>query len=54
MPYKYNEKYTREVLTEAVVNSIGIVGELRLRHSRVNSKQEGAVAQRQEAQVLGT
>ena len=29
MPNKYNEKYTREVLTEAVANSISIAGVLR-------------------------
>jgi predicted RNA-binding Zn-ribbon protein involved in translation (DUF1610 family) len=29
MPYKYHEKYTRELLTEAVANSISIAGVLR-------------------------
>jgi hypothetical protein len=29
MPYKYNEKYTRELLTEAVANSISIADVLR-------------------------
>jgi hypothetical protein len=29
MPTKYNEKYTRELLTEAVANSISIAGVLR-------------------------
>jgi hypothetical protein len=29
MPYKYKEKYTRELLTEAVANSISIAGVLR-------------------------
>jgi hypothetical protein len=29
MPAKYNEKYTRELLTEAVANSISIAGVLR-------------------------
>jgi predicted RNA-binding Zn-ribbon protein involved in translation (DUF1610 family) len=29
MPRKYNEKYTRELLTEAVANSISIAGVLR-------------------------
>jgi hypothetical protein len=29
MPYKYKEKYTRELLTEAVENSISIAGVLR-------------------------
>jgi predicted RNA-binding Zn-ribbon protein involved in translation (DUF1610 family) len=29
MPNKYNEKYTRELLTEAVANSISIAGVLR-------------------------
>jgi hypothetical protein len=29
MPTKYNEKYTRELLTEAVTNSISIAGVLR-------------------------
>src|SRR5437762_9948604 len=29
MPYKYHEKYTRELLTEAAANSISIAGVLR-------------------------
>src|SRR5262252_2070924 len=29
MPLKYNEKYTRELLTEAAANSISIAGVLR-------------------------
>jgi hypothetical protein len=29
MPYKYKEKYTRELLTDAVANSISIAGVLR-------------------------
>ena len=32
MPYKYHEKYTRELLTEAVANSISIAGVLRCLH----------------------
>jgi predicted RNA-binding Zn-ribbon protein involved in translation (DUF1610 family) len=32
MPYRYHEKYTRELLTEAVANSISIAGVLRYLH----------------------